>query len=125
LIAACIAIRLCLCCVFFFFFQAEDGIRDFHVTGVQTCALPISGRAAHRAPPGTERRGPMSRPAWLEPLAGRDHSLPLALAAVVKIGRASCKERGEDSVGAGAVRQGRTKSWAESTRSTAARREHR
>src|SRR5690606_40960055 len=27
-------------CVFFFF-QAEDGIRDFHVTGVQTCALPI------------------------------------------------------------------------------------
>src|SRR5690606_40682936 len=24
-----------------FFFQAEDGIRDFHVTGVQTCALPI------------------------------------------------------------------------------------
>src|SRR5690606_34300147 len=29
-----------------FFFQAEDGIRDFHVTGVQTCALPISGRPA-------------------------------------------------------------------------------
>src|SRR5690606_40112194 len=29
-----------------FFFQAEDGIRVFHVTGVQTCALPIS------APPG-------------------------------------------------------------------------
>src|SRR5690606_40137633 len=29
--------RLC----YFFFFQAEDGIRDFHVTGVQTCALPI------------------------------------------------------------------------------------
>src|SRR5690606_40820903 len=27
----------------YFFFQAEDGIRDFHVTGVQTCALPISG----------------------------------------------------------------------------------
>src|SRR5690606_41184877 len=27
----------------FFFFQAEDGIRDFHVTGVQTCALPIYG----------------------------------------------------------------------------------
>src|SRR5690606_39534340 len=26
---------------FYFFFQAEDGIRDFHVTGVQTCALPI------------------------------------------------------------------------------------
>src|SRR5690606_40284427 len=28
-----------------FFFQAEDGIRDFHVTGVQTCALPISSRS--------------------------------------------------------------------------------
>src|SRR5690606_7877788 len=28
-----------------FFFQAEDGIRDFHVTGVQTCALPISAIA--------------------------------------------------------------------------------
>src|SRR6267154_5692769 len=29
---------------FFFFFQAEDGIRDGRVTGVQTCALPISIR---------------------------------------------------------------------------------
>src|SRR5205085_3550302 len=29
---------------FFFFFQAEDGIRDLTVTGVQTCALPISER---------------------------------------------------------------------------------
>src|SRR5690348_18203449 len=33
-----------LCC-FFFFFQAEDGIRDGRVTGVQTCALPISWAA--------------------------------------------------------------------------------
>src|SRR5690349_25068824 len=30
----------------FFFFQAEDGIRDLYVTGVQTCALPISMRLA-------------------------------------------------------------------------------
>src|SRR2546426_4493651 len=29
--------------MFFFFFQAEDGIRDYKVTGVQTCALPICG----------------------------------------------------------------------------------
>src|SRR5690606_40329726 len=36
----------------FFFFQAEDGIRDFHVTGVQTCALPISN------PPGLLRLEP-------------------------------------------------------------------
>src|SRR5690606_40415004 len=33
-----------------FFFQAEDGIRDFHVTGVQTCALPIYGVADTGAP---------------------------------------------------------------------------
>src|SRR2546430_8997423 len=33
------------CFDFFFFFQAEDGIRDLTVTGVQTCALPISGAA--------------------------------------------------------------------------------
>src|SRR5690606_41114918 len=32
-----------------FFFQAEDGIRDFHVTGVQTCALPISPPRGSRA----------------------------------------------------------------------------
>src|SRR5262249_59328470 len=31
-------------CLFFFFFQAEDGIRDWSVTGVQTCALPIFRR---------------------------------------------------------------------------------
>src|SRR5690606_36459739 len=35
-----------------FFFQAEDGIRDFHVTGVQTCALPISDT---EEPPGLRR----------------------------------------------------------------------
>src|SRR5690606_41011285 len=33
---------------FLFFFQAEDGIRDFHVTGVQTCALPILERRLAR-----------------------------------------------------------------------------
>src|SRR3712207_7205608 len=32
---------------FFFFFQAEDGIRDIGVTGVQTCALPIWRRALY------------------------------------------------------------------------------
>src|SRR5437773_4618581 len=38
--------------VFFFFFQAEDGIRDRDVTGVQTCALPIS--LPFREPPGPQ-----------------------------------------------------------------------
>src|SRR2546430_14303751 len=33
--------------LFFFFFQAEDGIRDLTVTGVQTCALPISCTPCH------------------------------------------------------------------------------
>src|SRR5690606_39540870 len=32
-----------------FYFQAEDGIRYFHVTGVQTCALPISGHAFYES----------------------------------------------------------------------------
>src|SRR5205807_7393708 len=39
----------------FFFFQAEDGIRDYKVTGVQTCALPISSAAETRALPSTGR----------------------------------------------------------------------
>src|SRR5256885_10405597 len=34
--------RSLVCVLMFFFFQAEDGIRDYKVTGVQTCALPIS-----------------------------------------------------------------------------------
>src|SRR2546430_5259402 len=42
----CLTLFLCILCsyfLFFFFFQAEDGIRDLTVTGVQTCALPIYG----------------------------------------------------------------------------------
>src|SRR5690606_40394725 len=35
--------------LFVFFFQAEDGIRDFHVTGVQTCALPIYAHSCQPA----------------------------------------------------------------------------
>src|SRR5256885_2952667 len=38
----------------FFFFQAEDGIRDYKVTGVQTCALPIF------APGATDCSGPVA-----------------------------------------------------------------
>src|SRR5438034_7290400 len=39
--------------LFFFFFQAEDGIRDHCVTGVQTCALPIYEAALRMAKAGT------------------------------------------------------------------------
>src|SRR5256885_12220569 len=35
--------------LYVFFFQAEDGIRDYKVTGVQTCALPISLRSTRKA----------------------------------------------------------------------------
>src|SRR5439155_2789701 len=47
---------------FFFFFQAEDGIRDGHVTGVQTCALPIfdsrgGGRHRENRRAGARQRG--------------------------------------------------------------------
>src|SRR5207302_2297404 len=38
----------------FFFFQAEDGIRDFHVTGVQTCALPIFTRESKVSIPSND-----------------------------------------------------------------------
>src|SRR2546426_3118477 len=41
---------------FFFFFQAEDGIRDYKVTGVQTCALPISDKSAPAARVKTDLR---------------------------------------------------------------------
>src|SRR2546426_4656234 len=44
-------------CFIFFFFQAEDGIRDYKVTGVQTCALPISQAAAHYGAARTRARG--------------------------------------------------------------------
>src|SRR3712207_8800932 len=44
----------------FFFFQAEDGIRDIGVTGVQTCALPISRLAAEEI--GQRERGAQRGP---------------------------------------------------------------
>src|SRR3989442_7202769 len=46
----------------FFFFQAEDGIRDADVTGVQTCALPISSRLGSRA--SACRNAARARSSW-------------------------------------------------------------
>src|SRR5256886_4368460 len=87
----------------FFFFQAEDGIRDLTVTGVQTCALPILGncrcrwrRQYHQAlfyQPGQRSAFCLdfSRSAW------RDGCLWFSRfilgAYVAEIGRASCRER--------------------------------
>src|SRR5688500_19671287 len=42
---------------FFFFFQAEDGIRDYKVTGVQTCALPIFNRLRREDVPAVAAMG--------------------------------------------------------------------
>src|SRR6266487_4950065 len=60
--------------VFFFFFQAEDGIRDGRVTGVQTCALPISlpglPRAYIRPRQARPRRTPQADD--LAPMLGGD-----------------------------------------------------
>src|SRR5256885_5620278 len=50
---------LSVCSLIFFFFQAEDGIRDYKVTGVQTCALPIFASqkvVKHRAREDEEER---------------------------------------------------------------------
>src|SRR5207249_9359873 len=44
--------RKCVYFSLFFFFQAEDGIRDRNVTGVQTCALPIFLPGERRVAPG-------------------------------------------------------------------------
>src|SRR5206468_5533915 len=82
-------------CFFFFFFQAEDGIRDLIVTGVQTCALPISIRAWAIST------------SWGELVVGIAHDVDIAHARIElsarhfhrpqanmgKIGRASCRER--------------------------------
>src|SRR2546430_4668557 len=86
----------------FFFFQAEDGIRDLTVTGVQTCALPIcevalmGTRGVHvlRAGPG----GPLSDTAVVSTVAiFHESPAPLALPrwdlTPDQIGRASCRER--------------------------------
>src|SRR5690625_7666154 len=66
----------------FFFLQAEDGIRDGHVTGVQTCALPIL--RAFTTTPGKTDSGSRTSASSGSPSS--------------QIGRASCRERVEISV---------------------------
>src|SRR2546430_12753161 len=77
----------------FFFFQAEDGIRDLTVTGVQTCALPIS------MPPSAGRQR-AERARTLADRRARPHRLPPRPLRHFRrqIGRASCRERVEISV---------------------------
>src|SRR5690606_39284542 len=80
----------CYMLTVFFFFQAEDGIRDFHVTGVQTCALPISScvlplmfTRAGSTPSSSASRA-RTCVLWGESF-GRSRI-------TVEIGRASCRE---------------------------------
>src|SRR5690606_39929304 len=100
---------LCIC---FFFFQAEDGIRDFHVTGVQTCALPISAISPWLTvlnpsnPEANKVDDTMLFSRWQHvfPRTSKMKVMKwkaLCCPAAVQIGRASCRERGESWVGAG------------------------
>src|SRR5439155_13580786 len=95
-----------------FFFQAEDGIRDGHVTGVQTCALPISPSACRAGPSGSCGRRPGSNALRFEgapspPVSASNAEVTRVAAVgiahatnprrnqVREIGRASCRERVE------------------------------
>src|SRR5256885_15933532 len=93
--------------VVFFFFQAEDGIRDYKVTGVQTCALPISATSATfnvstttipsaQTATVTATLNGVSKTATLSLSGGGGSATPLT--GTSKIGRASCRERVEISV---------------------------
>src|SRR5207249_8950558 len=106
------------------FFQAEDGIRDRNVTGVQTCALPISRfRGAAGRPreigvgtrfrplrplprPGGPEQGVRNAASILFPLRGGWPRGDVGARRPGEIGRASCRERVEGWVGGGAVRGG-------------------
>src|SRR2546430_11317674 len=87
----------------FFFFQAEDGIRDLTVTGVQTCALPISddapgprrGRRARSLAEGSVALQELLRsgPGLLALRARQDDDRRLDQGPLQEIGRASCRER--------------------------------
>src|SRR5207247_6563256 len=104
-----------------FFFQAEDGIRDPLVTGVQTCALPIfpvSAQAPYYGQPygGSYRSmgGGFGRPGlspYLNMLRGGSPAANYYLGVVPEferqIGRASCRERVWRAAGEG---HGRTQS---------------
>src|SRR5207245_5686218 len=98
--------------VAFFLFQAEDGIRDATVTGVQTCALPILRRTDSRAALIADSTGrqpqptheSVRRPAPPPPSAPRTPQEDRGANGLLprEIGRASCRERavgvGDDGI---------------------------
>src|SRR5436309_3708025 len=108
-----------------FFFQAEDGIRDFHVTGVQTCALTIfigarwngegeeSGlafltrRQSHELHQSSFCPGGSVRHRLRAGVVQPDGGASAGEAHCLQIGRASCRERGkmpQDTLGGKAKR---------------------
>src|SRR5699024_12144295 len=103
------------CYLFFFFFQAEDGIRDRNVTGVQTCALPIweeiTMRKLKKAVSLMMTAAMCLSFAACGGSASSASSASSAAAssgaasqeAASEIGRASCRERGESAVVGGAL----------------------
>src|SRR2546430_3426439 len=86
-----------------FFFQAEDGIRDLTVTGVQTCALPISLEPLPPTPmpamfnrlfaPSTLRLATKGKDSALVASTVRFTNWRRVIGRIFKIGRASCRER--------------------------------
>src|SRR2546429_5192130 len=101
----------------FFFFQAEDGIRDVAVTGVQTCALPIlgvragAGDVARRLPSARVGGDEPRRARLRQPRAApeRQRVGPLDAEPLPdEIGRASGRERGENSGGGGSLKKKKT-----------------
>src|SRR3989440_8658423 len=82
-------------CLFFFFFQAEDGIRDLIVTGVQTCALPIfpSPAARGRDDEGLVRQRCHARG---QPQRGMEAGVAGAGALVLEAGGGRRQQGGQD-----------------------------
>src|SRR5688500_20181639 len=94
---------MCSRVLLFFFFQAEDGIRDYKVTGVQTCALPISFSLAMTVSnPGQVAASNVS--ACTLVIGGTGGATivttPATVPLIAQIGRASCRERVSSMVGA-------------------------
>src|SRR5688500_20330779 len=90
---------------FGFFFQAEDGIRVYKVTGVQTCALPIWRRRDGRLLRILLLRGEVDADGHV---AAGERRYQHQRQEPREIGRASCRERGETSMGAVSLKTKRT-----------------
>src|SRR5690606_41191743 len=75
------------------FFQAEDGIRDFHVTGVQTCALPISSSMGTAVPTTGHSRAARRVSRCSAPLFHFETGSPVPTGGQFRLGKASSAAR--------------------------------